>query len=118
MTTNEMTERTRKLALRVIRVVQSLPKSGTASVIGGQLLRSGTAVGAHYRAACRSKSPADFAASMKLVGDAADEALYWLELLVESGIVEESLLQPLMTECATVYSISERCLQTLRTKSN
>jgi four helix bundle protein len=78
--------RTKKLALRVIRVYRALPRTEEARVIGRQLLRSGTSVGANYRAACRARSKKEFAA---IALEEADETTYWLELLVESGILRE-----------------------------
>jgi len=71
--------------LRIVRLVESLPKTRTADVIGRQLLRCGTSVGANYRAACRARSRADFAAKMGIVEEEADETVYWIELLVDSN---------------------------------
>ncbi len=96
MDKKEMKQRTKKFALRVIRLVESLPKGRTASVIGGQLLRAGTSVGANYRAACRAKSTADFISKMGTVEEEADESIYWIELLVESGIVRIDTVKDLM----------------------
>src|SRR3989304_6090260 len=79
--------RTKKFALRVIKLYQSLPKTGEAQVIGKQVLRSGTSVGAQYREACRAKSPADFVNKMEGSLQELDETDYWLELLVEAEIV-------------------------------
>src|SRR5947207_15435942 len=85
MDNDDLRPRTKAYALRVIRLVESLPRNRTADVIGKQLLRSATSVGANYRAACRAKSPADFTAKMGIVEEEADESLYWMELLIESG---------------------------------
>jgi four helix bundle protein len=76
--------RTKAFALRIIRLYQALPNSGEAKVIGNQVLRSGTSVGAQYREACRAKSPADFISKMEGSLQELDETAYWLELLVES----------------------------------
>lgn len=81
MKADEMKQRTRVFALRVIRLVEALPKTRTAEVLGKQLLRCGTSVGANYRASCRAKSQADFIAKMGIVEEEADEAIYWIELL-------------------------------------
>nr|HID12468.1 four helix bundle protein [Anaerolineae bacterium] len=70
--------------MRVIRLAESLPRGQTAAVVGRQLLRSATSVGANYRAACRAKSTADFISKMGTVEEEADESLYWMELLVEA----------------------------------
>lgn len=75
--------RAKNLALRAIRLVESLPDTKTAHVIGKQLIRSSTSVGASYRASCRAKSTADMINKLKTVEEEADESLYWLELLVE-----------------------------------
>jgi four helix bundle protein len=75
-------QRTKKLALRVIELVEALPKSRTADVIGRQLLRCGTSIGANYRSACRGKSTADVLAKLAIVEEEADETIYWLELLI------------------------------------
>ncbi len=90
--------RTKALALPVIRLVDALPRDRTAEVIGKQLLRSATSVGANYRAACRGKSPADLIAKLSLVEEEADEALYWMELLIEADLVPEARLAGLMAE--------------------
>ena len=92
MDPGEMKERTKTFALRIIRLVESLPNTKIANVIGGQLLRSGTSVGANYRAACRAKSPADFVSKMGTVEEEADECFYWMELLIEAGIVEAKII--------------------------
>jgi four helix bundle protein len=80
-------ERTKQFALQIIKFVERLPKTNTTRVIGGQLLKSGTSVGANYRASCRARSTADFIAKMGIVEEEADECLYWLELLVAAGLV-------------------------------
>jgi four helix bundle protein len=89
---------TRAYALSNIEFVESLLRSQTASVIGRQFLRAGTAVGANYRGACRARSKADFIAKLSIVEEAADECLYWLDLLNESGIVSAPQLDALVTE--------------------
>ncbi|MFM8009149.1 MAG: four helix bundle protein, partial [Dolichospermum sp.] len=82
MNEQQFKTRTKQLALRVIRLVESLPNTKTADVIGKQLLRSATSVGANYRSACRAKSTADLIAKLSIVEEEADETLYWLELLI------------------------------------
>ena len=83
MTQDEMKQRTKTLALRIMKLVERLPATKTADVLGKQLLRSGTSVGANYRAACRAKSTADFIFKLSIVEEEADESIYWIELLVE-----------------------------------
>jgi four helix bundle protein len=87
MADEDIKQRTKSYALRVIRLVESLPSPRTAEVLGTQVVRAATAVGANYRAARRAKSPADFIAKLGIVEEEADECLYWMELLVESGLV-------------------------------
>jgi four helix bundle protein len=77
---SDLKQRTKSFALRIIKVVDALPKTRSANVIGNQLLRSGTSVGANYRAACRARSPAEFVAKLGIVEEEADESGYWLEL--------------------------------------
>jgi four helix bundle protein len=106
--------RTKQLALRVIKLVQALPRNTTASVIGKQILRSATSIGANYRAACRPRSKADMIAKLKIVEEEADETLYWLELLVEAGIMPEARLAPLMTETNEIVAMTVSSIKTLR----
>ena len=79
MNTDELKDRFKQFALRIIRLCQSLPKEKTADVMRGQLLRAGTSVGANYRAACRAKSTADFIYKLGIVEEELDESLYWME---------------------------------------
>jgi len=81
----EMKQRTKQFALRVIKLVAALPKSREADVIGRQLLRSATSVGANYRSACRARSKADFISKIGIVEEESDESLYWLELIMENA---------------------------------
>jgi four helix bundle protein len=109
--------RTKQFALRVLRLTQALPKTTEAEVIGRQLLRSGTSVGANYRAACRAKSPADHINKLKIVEEEADETLYWLELLVEAEIMPLALLSELMKEGDEIVAIVVSSLKTQRSQS-
>lgn len=94
----DLKNRTKTYALHIIRLYQGLPKSGEAQVIGKQILRSGTSVGAQYREACRAKSPADFINKMEGSLQELDETGYWLELLSESKIVSAERLVDLKKE--------------------
>ncbi|MBP7591354.1 MAG: four helix bundle protein [Chloroflexi bacterium] len=114
MAHENLKQRTKEFSLRVIRLTEALPNTRTADVIGRQLLRSGTSVGANYRAASRAKSPADFIAKMGIVEEEADESIYWMELLVESDIVKESLLQPLMQEANELLAITVASINTAK----
>jgi four helix bundle protein len=114
----EFKERTKKMALRVIQLVGALPRSKAAGVIGRQLLRSATSVGANYRAACRAKSTADMIAKLGIVEEEADETLYWLELLIESDLMPESRLSDLMREVDEIVAMTVSSIKTLRAKRN
>ena len=118
MTQEEMKMRTKQYALRVIRLVQSLPKNLVAEVLGKQLLRSGTSVGANYRAACRAKSTADFINKLSIVEEEADESIFWMELLIEGKIIKENLLENLMEEGNQILSIVVSSIKTSKEKRN
>ena len=118
MTQEEMKTRTKQFALRVIRLVESLPNGKAANVIGNQLLRSGTSVGANYRALCRAKSTADFINKLSIVEEEADESIYWMELLIEGKIVKENLLENLMDEGNQILSIVVSSIKTSKEKRN
>ena len=109
--------RTKRFALRIIRLVESLPKTGTPGIIGKQLLRSGTSVGANYRAACRARSPAEFCAKLGIVEEELDESNYWMELLVEAAIVREILLTELMKETHELLAMTIASIRTARKRS-
>jgi len=98
MTEGEFKKRTKDIAVRIVKVVESLPRTRSADVIGKQLLRSGTSIGANYRAACRGKSTADILHKLAIVEEEADESLYWIELLVESNLLPEKKLSILFTD--------------------
>jgi four helix bundle protein len=117
MTPDEMKKRTKALALRIIRLIESLRKSRTSDVLGRQLLRRGTSVGANYRAACRARSQADFISKMGIVEEEADEAGYWIELLVEAKLVKPALVASLMRECDEIVSIVVASINTARGKT-
>ena len=114
MNEEQFKERTKKLALRVIRLTEALPKTGAARVIARQLLRSGTSIGANYRAACRARSKADIVSKLGLVEEEADETLYWLELLVESNLLPKQKLQSLIKETDEIVSMVVASIKTLR----
>ncbi len=118
MTEVEFKKRTKEIALRVIKLVGSLPRSTTAEVIGKQLLRSGTSIGANYRAACRGKSTADVLHKLAIVEEEADESLYWLELLMDSEIVPSKKLSSLYSDIDEIVAMTVASIKTLRTKSS
>ncbi|MBN1593317.1 MAG: four helix bundle protein, partial [Candidatus Coatesbacteria bacterium] len=97
--------RTREFALRVIRLYSRLPKSTEAQVIGKQLLRSGTPVGAHWRESYRARSDAEFVSKIEVGIQELEESLYWMELLIEAGIVKADLMEELMAEANKLMAI-------------
>jgi four helix bundle protein len=114
MNNNELKQRTKKFALDIIRLVESLPKSKTAEIIGRQLLRSGTSVGANYRSACRVRSTADFIAKMGIVEEEADESIHWMELLIEAGMRPQDKIDPLKGEAGELLAITASSIKTAR----
>ena len=105
MDKRELKERTKQFALRVIKVVRVLPRSRDGDVIGRQLLRCGTAVRANYRAACRARSRAEFAARWGTVEEEADESALWIELIVESNLMDQKMVEPLYDEAQELAAI-------------
>ena len=104
-------DRTKQFAIRIIRMYKALPKATEAQVLGKQVIRSGTSVAANYRAACRSRSSSEFLAKMGLVVEEADETVFWLELLVDAGIVSQNKMNELLeegNELLAVFSASRR----------
>jgi four helix bundle protein len=112
----EFKNRTKKLALHVIQLVETLPKGRTSEIIGRQLLRSATSIGANYRAACRAKSRADILAKLAIVEEEADESLYWMELLIESGVVPQNQLADVTKETNEITAMIVASIKTLRAR--
>jgi four helix bundle protein len=110
----QLRDRTKSFALRVIRLFRSLPSKPDAQVLGKQLLRCGTSVAANYRAVCRSRSKAEFVARMGVVVEEADEAVLWLELLTESGVVSQEKTRELLAEARELTAIFTASQQTAR----
>ena len=110
----ELQERTKQFAIRIIRAFVRLSKEEATRVVGRQFLRSGTSVAANYRAACRARSAADFISKISVVTEEADETLFWLELLVESGLAEAKAVQPLVSECTELLKIFSASLATAK----
>jgi four helix bundle protein len=105
MTPDDLKKRTKQFGLRVIRLVEALPKTQTASVISKQLLRCATSVGANYRAACKGRSKTDFIAKLGLVEEEADESIYWLEMLIEAEVTKPNLVTELLAEANELTAI-------------
>ncbi|AFZ09243.1 CHP02436-containing protein [Oscillatoria nigro-viridis PCC 7112] len=117
MNEQEFKQRTKQLALRVIKLVSSLPKNTVSEVIGKQLIRSGTSVGANYRAACRARSTADLIAKLRIVEEEADECLYWMELIVEAKLVDATNLRNIMSETNEILAMTVASIKTLIAKN-
>ena len=105
MNAEQMRNRTKAFALRIVALVQSLPQTPTCRLIGNQLLRCGTSVGANYRAACRARSQADFIAKMGIVEEEADEVAYWVELF-ESRSMNLDAGAPILKEADEIVALS------------
>jgi four helix bundle protein len=112
--TIELKSRTKKFALNIIRLFRSLPRAEDVRIIARQVLRSGTSVAANYRAACRARSRAEFIAKLGTVGEEADETVFWLELLVESGMAQQQLVAPAAEEANELLAIFAASQRTAR----
>jgi four helix bundle protein len=105
MDRQELRDRTKRFALRVMKLTEALPRTTTGRAIGSQLVRSGTSVGANYRAACRGRSRAEFVAKIGTVAEEADESAFWMELIVEGGLLKSDLVEPLRREAEELTAI-------------
>jgi four helix bundle protein len=114
MDQRELKRRTKAFAIKIVRIFESLPQKGAASVLGRQLLRSGTSAGANYRSACRAKSSADFVAKMGIVEEEIDETLYWLELFIEIGILKAENVEVILKEANELLAIVVASIKTAR----
>jgi four helix bundle protein len=98
MKPDDLKERTKRFALRVLKLVAALPNNLSGKTIGGQFVRSGTSVGANYRAACRARSKPEFIAKIGIVEEEADESAFWMELIIEGELLGKPLVQSLLEE--------------------
>lgn len=105
MDKTQLKRRTQQFAIAVIKFTESLPSGRAINVLSNQLLRSSTSVGANYRSACKGKSTADFINKIVIVEEEADESIYWLELMEESGLVQSELINPLKKEADELTAI-------------
>jgi len=108
----ELKRRTKIFAIRIVNLFRSLPHAPDAQTLGKQLLRSGTSVAANYRAVCRARSQAEFIARMGIVVEEADEAVFWLELLGETGVVSPKRTLDLLKEANELVAIFGASLRT------
>jgi four helix bundle protein len=115
----ELKQRTFEFGQRAIRLVRALPKTTEARAVGGQLVRCATAVGANYRATCKSRSKAEFIARIGVVEEEADESVYWLETIMASQMLKPSRVQPLLNEARELERIFGKSrLTAIRSKNS
>lgn len=114
MNEQELKTRTKQFGLRVMKLVGALPNNSVGRAIGSQLVRSGTSVGANYRAACRGRSKAEFIAKLGIVIEEADESGYWLELIIEGELLVTHLVEPLLKEADELTAIMVASRNTAR----
>ena len=107
-------ERTKQFALRIIKLVNTLPKTVTGRAIGNQLIRCGASVGANYRAACRGRSKAEFNSKLHIVLEEADESLFWLELIIDAKLMAAKKIQPLFNEADELTAIFAKSYYTAK----
>lgn len=105
MTADDLKRHTFEFGTRVIRLVRAVPKSTEGRATGSQLVRCGTAVGANYRACCKSRSQAEFIAKMGIVEEEADESAYWLEMIIATAMLKSTVVQPLLDEAKELERI-------------
>jgi four helix bundle protein len=117
MNREELKNRTKHFALRVMTLVNSLPKGIVAQSVGRQLVRCGTSVGANYRAACRARSKAEFIAKLGIVEEEADEAAFWLEIIISAQLLRNSLVEPLLKEAEEIVAIMVSSKKSMRANS-
>jgi four helix bundle protein len=114
MSPDEFRQRTFRFGVRIVQLVQTLTKNEVDRVIGNQLLRSGTAVGANYRAAARAGSRSDFSAKIGIVEEECDETVYWVEVLAELGLLSETRTSALQEEANEILAITISSIKTAR----
>ncbi len=118
MNSEELKNRTKKFALRIIKLTENLPVTSTGKIIGNQLLRSATSAGANYRSACRSRTKIEFFSKIRIVEEEADESVYWIELIKESDLIQENKISDILKEAheltATFTSIGKTTKQNLK----
>ena len=105
MNSDELKMRTKQFGLRIMKLVDALPDTRSGRAIGNQLVRAGTSVGANYRAACRGRSRKEFIAKLGTVEEEADESGYWLELIIDGGLLKQQQVEPLLTESEELTKI-------------
>jgi four helix bundle protein len=114
MTPEEMKRRTKSFGLAVIKLVDQLPRTRSANTVCTQLVDCATSVGANYRAACRARSKAEFASKLGIVEEEADEAAYWLEVLIEAEMIPRVKVENLLKEANELVAIVVASLNTVK----
>lgn len=118
MKSNNLKDRTKKFALRIIKLVKVLSKDTAGRNISNQVFRSGTSLAANYRAACRARSRKEFIAKLGIVEEEADETMFWLELIIEGELIERNLVESLLKEAEEILSIIISSKKTARNNNN
>ena len=116
MTQQEMRQRTKRFALEIVKLEAQIPDTRSGRTIANQIIRSGTSVGANYRAVCRAKSDRDFLNKIIIVEEEADETMFWLELLEESGMMSEVVIRPIWKEASELTAMFTASGKTVREK--
>ncbi len=116
MNSEELKKRTKTFALQVMEAVDKFPRSMPGEIVGRQVVRSATSVGANYRSACRAKSHADFISKLGIVEEEADESLYWLELAVDAKLMDAIISAPLIKKADELTAIFAASRKTARSK--
>lgn len=118
MNKEELKQRTKKFALRILKLVNSLPNAITGRAISNQLVRSGTSVGTNYSAALRARSTAKFISKLKIVIEEADETVFWLEIIIESNLIKKKLVNTLLQEANEIVAIMVSTCKTISTRKS
>jgi len=117
MNEDELKARSKQFGLRVMNLVNALPKTTAGRAIGNQVIRSGTSVGANYRAACRGRSKAEFIAKIGIVAEEADESAFWLEMIMDGGLLKSELVSPIHQETEELTAIFTASGRTAKTNN-
>jgi four helix bundle protein len=117
MTPEEMKKRTKQFGLEIIRLVENIGNSLAARVIGGQLIRAATSVGANYRAACKARSKAEFIAKLGISEEEADESAYWLEMLIEAKLTKPEKTNRHLNEATQLTAIIASSRKTAKSRN-
>lgn len=112
MNESDLKQRTKRFALSIMKLVDTLPKTSTGRTLAVQLVRAATSVGANYRAACRGRSRAEFLAKLGIVAEEADECGYWLELIRDGNLLPEEIVTPFEAEASELTAIIVSSIRT------